>query len=412
MTTGQIQAPSAFDLWWEKQRKTVTTLFAVVIVGVLGYYGWQLVHRARVDSIWSEFAQQAGLRAGYAEPGEWAQFASNNPNMWASYVLSTPERLVADLPEHVAAVSDQQFDAAIAQAKGTDREPLLLWLAANSAAANRSYERAKTLLRRLQAEHPKHFLSQESDHPPQHLRDLNEPEPGAKPPDKPHEPKYADPVRGSLVGLALARIEREEKFVAEHATMYTPPQPDGQQVAVVKTDLGEFRIGFFASAAPKHVDTFIQAAKEGYFDNMAVDLIQRQGEQSLRSMPTVEEMHFGLVSTKTEEDRSKWADERNKLDDKDLRQIDFEDSKISHFPMMVAAAAGKEGKSLPTRIYINVNDASATYDGRRVVFGKVIAGEDVVRRIVLDQVFASEDERRSGRGTPRDTIRIQSVTIE
>ncbi|HLU39625.1 MAG TPA: hypothetical protein VK081_09575, partial [Planctomycetota bacterium] len=64
MTTGQIQAPSAFDLWWEKQRKTVTTLFAVVIVGVLGYYGWQLVHRARVDSIWSEFAQQAGLRAG------------------------------------------------------------------------------------------------------------------------------------------------------------------------------------------------------------------------------------------------------------------------------------------------------------------------------------------------------------
>jgi cyclophilin family peptidyl-prolyl cis-trans isomerase len=409
MTTGQIQAPSAFELWWEKKRKTVTTVLTAILVGVLAYYGWQFFQRRQIDKTWSEFAVNSGLRAGYGEKGDMAGIVQQYPNYFASlYLGSIPSTMITKLGDHVERVDDKGFDDAIAAAVGTPREPLLLWLAANRAIGARSFERAKKLLHELQQKHPGHFLNQESKYPPQFRVDLNEPEPGAQP-DPKHVPKLADPISGNVVGLALARIDREEKFVAENKAIYAAPEPDGKSVATVKTDLGEFKIRFFETAAPKHVDTFVRRAKEGYFDGMAIDQIRRAGDNAPVD-EAIMEMHFGLASTKQEQDRAKWDEERGKLDSADA--IEFEDSRVSHFPMMVAAEAGKEGKSIPTRIWINVSDASREHDGKRVVFGKVVSGEDVARKLVTDPVFSREDERRSGRGAPRDTIRIQSITVE
>ncbi len=411
MTTGHIQAPSAFELWWDKKRRTITTVVTVILLSVVAFYGWRFFQRSRLDATWSNFAQTAGLRAGYSEPGGLAQILKQYPQAFDSYLGSIPEGLVSQLGSHVGRIDDKAFDDAIVAAAGSERAPLLMWVAANRALGERSFERAKTLLKQLVEKYPNHFLCQKSDYPPQYRIDLNKPEPGAAP-DPKHVANLQDPVAGSVASLALARIERDMQFAKEHAPIYTAPEPESTTVAVVKTDFGEFKIGFFEAAAPKHVQTFVDRAKNGFFDKMAIDQIRRAGDSSAPSTP-VEEMHFGLVATKEQQDRTKWDEERNKLDDKSLADsIEFEDSRISHFPMMVSASAGKDGKSLPTRICINVSDASSEHDGRRVVFGKVIAGEDVARKLVLDPVFSSEDERRNGRGAPRDTIRIQSITIE
>ncbi|MEZ5966557.1 MAG: peptidylprolyl isomerase [Planctomycetota bacterium] len=414
MTTGQIEAPSSFELWWERKRKAISTATTVVLIAILGWYGWLFYDRIRTDQTWSNFAVKSGMESGYSKPGQMASllqnpnFARQQNDFLGYYLGSISQELVTRLPEQLELVSDDQLDQAIREAKGTDREPLLLWLSANKAIEARSFDRAEAQLKQLQEKHPHHFLCQQSDYPPQYRRDLKAPPAGAPRETKPHEPEFTEPVKGSMVSLALARIAEDRKFSAEHARFYTAPEPDSQKVALVKTDLGEFKIRFYEGAAKKHVDTFLQLVENHHFDGMAIDQIQRNGENQTNA---VEQMHFGLVATKEEQDRTKWDQERN--DKKtDVTEVDFEGSGISHFPFMVAAEVGLEGKSLPGRVWINVNDAASQLDGSRVVFGRVVSGEDVVKRLVLDSVFSTEDERKRGTGSPRDTIRIQSITIE
>lgn len=410
MTTGQIQAPSAFELWWEKNRRTWTIAATVTVAGVLAYYGWRYYERSQLDSTWSSFAASTNLRKGYAEKGEMASWVSQQPRFFEYYLQQFPQAMFSKLDDHLKEVDDKTFDQQVAAAKGTEREPLILWMAANRAIADRNFERAKSLLKSLQTQHAGHFLCTQSSYPPQHRVDLNA---GKKDPVKTPtkaDVKLADPIAGSLVGQALERVEREEKFATEHAGLYKAPEPDGTMIAVVKTDLGEFKIGFFETAASKHVATFIELAKNKHFDKMAIDQISRGGERSMSS--AVQALHFGLVSTRDNVDRAKWTEERNRLDGDDVKAIDWENSGISHFPLMVAASAGKDGKSIPGRVHVCLGDASSAQDGRRVVFGKVIAGEDVVRKIILDSPFTSEEERQVGTGSPRDIIVIQAITIE
>src|SRR5688500_7212888 len=102
MTTGQIQAPSAFELWWEKKRKTATMVATLVVVAVFAYYLWQFFHRSKIDATWSDFAVKAGFRAGYAEPGELASLAQQNPQYFSFYVGSIASGLVSNIHDHVA----------------------------------------------------------------------------------------------------------------------------------------------------------------------------------------------------------------------------------------------------------------------------------------------------------------------
>jgi len=417
MTTGQIQAPSSFELWWEKQRKSISTALTVVLVGVLGWYGYRLYDRIHTDDVWSGFAVKSGLQSAYVDPGPMASLLQNPsfmrqaPNLFGRYLSDLANGLVTKMPDSVERVDDKAFDEAIAAAKGTDREPLLVWLAANRAVELHSFERAEGLLRRLQTEWPDHFLCQQSDYPPQFRRDLKAPDPGAPPPTKEHKPELAEPVKGSVVALALAQIAEDKRFMEEQKRLYAAPEPDGDKTAIVKTDYGEFKIRFYRSAAPKHVETFLQLIENHHFDGMAIDQIHREASTPSPFQKPVQEFHFGLLATKEEQDRTKWDTERRELD-KAEPKIDFEASGISHFPFMVAATAGQEGKSLPGRVWINASDASAQLDGTRVVFGRVVEGQEVVKRLVLDPLFSTEEERQQGSGSPRDTIRIQSITIQ
>lgn len=405
MTTGQIQAPSAFELWWEKNRRRWTTVAGVAVGGVLLYYGWRYYERSQLDATWSSFASGTNLRKAYAEKNQAMSWALQSP-----YVRQIPAQMVVGLDEHLAELDDKALDAQIAAAAGTSREPLLLWLSANRAIRKREFDRAKSQLQTLQTKYPTHFLCAQGNYPPQFRTDLNEGKPQESKTTAKPDVKLADPVAGSLVGLALARVEREQKFAAEHAALYKAPEPDSNKVAVVKTDLGEFRIGFYEAAAPKHVATFVDLVNQKHFDKMAIDQITREGEGGFGK--PIESLHFGLVSTRDNQDRSKWTEERQKYEGEGLKIIEWENSGVSHFPLVVSADMGKEGKSLAGRINVYLNDASHASDGMQVVFGRVISGEDVLRKIILDSPFTTEEERRAGRGSPRDVITIQSVTIE
>lgn len=408
MTTGQIQAPSALEFWWERNRKTVISCGVAALIAVFGYYGYRNWRQSRIDETWSRFAAVSGLREAYATKNPMADLVRQSPQYRQFYFSTAEGRLLSGLLEAVRDLSATELAAAIEAAKGTQRQPLLLWIAARKAMTQRSWDEARTHLERLKKDFPNHFLCAASDYPVQYREPVEE---EVKEGTKPKDPELTPPHPGSVVDEALQQIAAEQQFRSEHSRFYQAPEPTSKEVAVVKTESGEFRIRFYDQLAPRHVATFLEKARQGYFDGLAVDMISRDpAQKDAFSQEAVQEMHFGLAVTKDQDDRTKWTEERSNLEVEG--EIDWEDSGISHFPGMVAATDGGEGKSIPFRVWINCSDAAAQRDGMRVVFGKVVEGLDVVERIVLESTFSNEAESRSGSGMPRDTIRIESVTIQ
>ncbi len=58
------------------------------------------------------------------------------------------------------------------------------------------------------------------------------------------------------------------------------PMEDGEEIAVVNTDLGEFKIRFFEEEAPNAVSNFKQLVKDGYYNNKSIYNIQRVQDES------------------------------------------------------------------------------------------------------------------------------------
>lgn len=54
---------------------------------------------------------------------------------------------------------------------------------------------------------------------------------------------------------------------APKAEQFTPPAK-GENIAIMKTSMGDIKIKFFPNEAPKAVENFIKHAKDGYYNNL------------------------------------------------------------------------------------------------------------------------------------------------
>ena len=51
--------------------------------------------------------------------------------------------------------------------------------------------------------------------------------------------------------------------------MYTPEyQPNGSEIAVIKTSKGVIRVQLAGNDAPIHVGNFVELARKGFYDNL------------------------------------------------------------------------------------------------------------------------------------------------
>ena len=51
--------------------------------------------------------------------------------------------------------------------------------------------------------------------------------------------------------------------------MYTPEyQPNGSEIAVIKTSKGAIRVQLAGNDAPIHVGNFVELARKGFYDNL------------------------------------------------------------------------------------------------------------------------------------------------
>ena len=167
--------------------------------------------------------------------------------------------------------------------------------------------------------------------------------------------------------------------------------------ATIETTAGNVEIALFPEQAPNHVRNFIALARAGYYDQLFVDRVRHE-----QNPTTGQELHLieagcplGNGSSGTGS-IGYW-----------LKAELTPGEKMSHDEGTVGACRGEEPDSAATRFYITLNKAPFL-DGSYTIFGKVIAGLDILRKIGKSPVVVDDE----GQSHPEMPIVIQRVTIQ
>jgi cyclophilin family peptidyl-prolyl cis-trans isomerase len=171
--------------------------------------------------------------------------------------------------------------------------------------------------------------------------------------------------------------------------------------ATLDTELGEVVIALRPDLAPNHVRNFIALARAGYYDGLVFDRIAHQESEADPELK-LEMVQAGCpLGTGDPGDGhlGYW-----------LRpEFPPADAGVTHEPGTVGACRGMEADTAACRFYITLNRAPFL-DGHYTVFGKVVRGLDVVRKISLQPlIIHPEDPDELCR--PQKPVVIRKVTI-
>jgi len=164
-------------------------------------------------------------------------------------------------------------------------------------------------------------------------------------------------------------------------------QPPSDLEAVVVTDLGTFRFEFAPDAAPKHVELFMQHARQGYYDGSGFHRVVAygmiQGGDPLLKDPKTPRNLWGTGG---------------------LSQLPSEFSGLKHERGVVSTVSipGKPNSD-GAQFFVCISP-QPPLDGKYSAFGRVSEGMDVVEKI--SQVSAGEG------GLLEKPVRIVKVTLE
>jgi peptidyl-prolyl cis-trans isomerase B (cyclophilin B) len=164
-----------------------------------------------------------------------------------------------------------------------------------------------------------------------------------------------------------------------------------KEVAVLKTSEGEMVVEFWPEVAPKTVANFIKLAKSGFYDGTAfhriIDGFMIQGGDPLTKDPS-KEAAWGTGS----------ADER----------IKAEFNERHHDLGVLSMARSANPDSASSQFFICLGP-TPQLDGKYTAFGKLIKGEDVLRKLGKTPVGPDPSGRENSRPTSR--VALESVKI-
>jgi peptidyl-prolyl cis-trans isomerase B (cyclophilin B) len=163
-----------------------------------------------------------------------------------------------------------------------------------------------------------------------------------------------------------------------------------KEVAVLKTSQGEMVVEFWPNVAPKTVENFKKLAREGFYDGTAFHRIIKgfmiQGGDPLTKDPT-KEARWGTGS----------ADERIKAEFNDRH----------HELGVLSMARAQDPDSASCQFFICLGP-TPQLDGKYTAFGKLIKGEDVLKKIGDTPVGPSPMGENS---RPTSRVALESVKI-
>jgi cyclophilin family peptidyl-prolyl cis-trans isomerase len=249
------------------------------------------------------------------------------------------------------------------QVRGQDAAPWALYLAASSALSRRQFDEAKAYAARLRQSYPTHQVVSEK-----HAFET-----GAEP--------------RSLLDELDRRIAAQQAWVANHPTLFQNPElpPDAPRVRI-NTDRGAIVVGLYANAAPKHVENFLKLVREGFY----------KGTKFHRVVKGF--MIQGGDPNSIQGDVATWGQGGPGY------KLDREENDLKHFTGVLSAAKQQgETQSSGSQFFITTGEAHHL-DGQHVVFGKVIDGMDVVRKIEAGAIVPRTER-------PEDPVTIQSAEV-
>lgn len=187
--------------------------------------------------------------------------------------------------------------------------------------------------------------------------------------------------------LYCSQKQNTAQSVAESQTEETPEETEENtnEIAWIDTKFGKIKIQFFYELAPKHIASFKKLAKKGFYNQTTFHRVipgfMIQGGDPLSKDPQKRAMHGTGGPGYT---------------------IPAEFSDRSHKRGIVSAARAQDPNSAGSQFFICVKD-SPFLDNKYSVFGQVIAGMDVVDKIVA--------QKRDERDNPLERIEM-TVTIQ
>jgi cyclophilin family peptidyl-prolyl cis-trans isomerase len=381
------QAPSTLEVLWEKNRRTIKLVGVAILVALGLNYAVRAYAKAKTNKAWSAFATTTRLDVGY----------DNQELIKSQMVVMAERELPGVLARELPKVEKAKLDKAIAEASAEER-PFLLWAAASQAVLTREFDRADALLTQLKSAYPHNSFCEATKYPVQFRLPKDK---ARQKPDSQKKPELEPAVESSMVDLLRRQIDYVKGF-EEPGNFKQQPIPEDAPKYLVKTSMGEFTIALLEKEAPKHVEEFkkLVTADGSHWNGMRVDQIERTGTRAQSSMRKATQFHFGLEGSK-KDDRTQWTDK-----EPSKHQVEYEHNSRSHFPGAVSAR--QEGtKSSVDRLWVSVDD-NLTLDGNRVIFGYVVDGMDVLRKIG-EAGLATQGEEEAGSGKPQDDIKIESV---
>ena len=156
----------------------------------------------------------------------------------------------------------------------------------------------------------------------------------------------------------------------EEEGVYQPTiELTGDEVAVITTPKGVIRLRFFGDVAPNHVKSFIELATSGFYDGTTFHRIE-PGFVAQGGDP-YSKTGAGPVGTGGPDYRVK---------------AEFSDK--PHLEGTLAMARSQDPDSAGSQFYICLAPAPFL-DGKYTVFGEVIEGMDVVKKLAVGDVMES-----------------------
>lgn len=166
----------------------------------------------------------------------------------------------------------------------------------------------------------------------------------------------------------------------------TNPECNTDEIAVLETNMGVIKFGFYDKIAPKHTEQFKKLIKEKFYDSCTFH----------RVIPGF--MIQGGDPYSKDSDRS-----NDGMGNSHLPNIPAEFSDLHHLKGTVAAARTNDPNSANCQFFINVND-NFFLDNQYTVFGNVIEGMEVAEKIV--------NVPRDDRDNPLDKVIIIKAYLQ
>lgn len=254
--------------------------------------------------------------------------------------------------------------AAVADAvKGKNAGPWALFVAANAASAEQKYEEARGYVTRLRQEFPTHALVVDK------------------------QSMSAEAPKRSLVEELESRLDAQIAWRKQNPTLFSNPElPANAPKVRVNTDQGSFVLGFYAEQAPRHTENFLKMAREGTYNGIKFHRVKPNN------------LLQGGDPNTLKDDVTQWGAGGAGA------ELDEEVNNLKHFVGAVGAARMPGStKSNGSQFYISVGE-NHEFDGKYVVYGKVVEGLDVVRRL-------SELKTVAGSERPEIPPIIQSMEV-